>query len=52
MRRSISTAAQQKSEMVGGAGDKRSVIGRLVNIRLPAHTMSNGSAANGVFSIG
>jgi hypothetical protein len=35
--------------MVGGAGDARSEIGQLVNIRLPAHTMSNSGAANGVF---
>src|SRR5262245_25416198 len=35
--------------MVGGAGDTRSTVGRLVNIRLTAHTMLTKSAANGVF---
>ena len=35
--------------MVGGAGDTRSAVGRLVNIWLTAHTMSTKSAANGVF---
>jgi|SRR5262245_46101558 len=35
--------------MVGWTGDTRSAIGRLVNIRPPAHTMSNSSTANGVF---
>jgi hypothetical protein len=35
--------------MVGGAGDARSEIGQFVNIWLPAHTMSNSGAANGVF---
>jgi len=51
MRRSFSTFVHQKSEMVGMAGDTLSVIGRLANIPLPAHTMSNGNAANGMFSI-
>jgi hypothetical protein len=49
MRRSFSTLAHQKSEMVGGTGDTRSAIGQFINIRLPAHTMSNSGAANGVF---
>jgi len=38
-----------KSEMVGGTGDAGSAIERLVNLQLPAHTMPNSSAANGVF---
>jgi len=38
--------------MAGGKGDMRLVIGRLINIRLPAHTMSTNYAANGVFDQG
>jgi len=48
MRRSISTLVHQKSEMVGRAGDARSGMDRLINIRPPVHTMSTSSAANGV----
>jgi len=47
--RSFSTFVRQKSEMVGRKGDMHLVIGRLINSRPPAHTMSTNSAANGVF---
>jgi len=37
--------------MIGVAGNTRSAIVQLINIRMPAHTMSNGGAANGVFDL-
>jgi len=37
--------------MVGRKGDTHLVIGQLVKIRPPAHTMSNGGAANSVFDL-
>jgi hypothetical protein len=42
-------SSAKKSEMVVREGDTRSVIGRLTNIRPPAHTISTNGAANGVF---